>query len=117
MYRSSEQTQTTVTQASLLVIPDDALLINLIDQNRESVLKFDSGTNDDRIIILSTQRSLDYLQGCSDLYGDGTFSVAPPIFDQLYTIYRFINRTLQPLIYAILTGRSNAVCRRLLQAV
>lgn len=52
---------------------------------------FDSGTfsdeDDNRIIIFGTRENLDFLAKCHSWYMDGTFNIAPRLFQQLYTIH------------------------------
>lgn len=55
------------------------------NSNGELFLKFDSGPTESRILIFTTQQNLDFMSECDNWFCDGTFSVAPPIFAQLYT--------------------------------
>lgn len=41
----------------------------------------------DRMVIFSTQGNLNFLSQCDEVYMDGTFSVVPPLFKQLYSIH------------------------------
>ena len=41
----------------------------------------------DRLIIFGTRESISFLENSSDWFNDGTFSVAPPGFTQLYTLH------------------------------
>lgn len=40
-----------------------------------------------RTIIFSTRDNLKFLANCDGIFMDGTFSVTPPLFSQLYTIH------------------------------
>ena len=51
----------------------------------EHFLKYDNGRKD-RILIFGIRDSLDYLENSRNWFMDGTFSVSPPQFAQLYTI-------------------------------
>lgn len=59
----------------------------------ENFLLFDSGTivNDDesekRLVMFGTKSNLNYLAECGELFMDGTFTVTPRLFKQLYTIH------------------------------
>lgn len=52
----------------------------------EPFLLYDSGPGDDRILIFSTERNLRYLSAADVMLMDGTFSIVPPMFEQLYTL-------------------------------
>lgn len=59
----------------------------------EEFLLYDSGTikNDDksekRLIIFGTAANLKFLKQCNNLCMDGTFTVTPKLFHQLYSIH------------------------------
>lgn len=56
--------------------------------NGHNFLLYDSGVvNNKRMVIFGTQGNLDFLATCVEVYMDGTFSVTPPLFNQLYTIH------------------------------
>lgn len=54
--------------------------------NKEFLL-FDSGPGDSRLLIFSTEENLNELAKCTSIHMDGTFTVAPLLFTQLYTIH------------------------------
>lgn len=49
----------------------------------------DGDTN--RVVIFGTKDNLDFLVRCQGIFMDGIFSVAPPLFSQLYTIHGNFN--------------------------
>lgn len=59
--------------------------------SKKNFILFDSGVEEEdgnfRIIIFGTQENLDFLIRCDGIFMDGTFSVTPPLFNQLYTIH------------------------------
>ena len=57
---------------------------------KEQFLHYDNGRKD-RILIFGTRDSLDYLENSLNWLMDGTFSVSPPQFAQLYTVHGFQN--------------------------
>ena len=64
----------------------------------------DDGNQDDNIkmIIFATAANLNYL-GRSDIwYGDGTFTVCPFLFYQLYTLHAEVHGQIVPLLYSLL---------------
>lgn len=50
-------------------------------------LIFDNGAVDDRMLVFGTKKNLEFLSECPSIYMDGTFDVAPPLFQQVYTIH------------------------------
>lgn len=58
-------------------------------ENGHQFLLYDSGQANatKRILMFGTNDNLNFLKQCSEIYMDGTFSVAPPLFAQLYTIH------------------------------
>ena len=77
-----------VNNLSELIVAEGFLKIELFDGIRENIIKYDSGpeSGTDRLIILSKDRNLEYLGETSEIFCDGTFKVAPPLFNQFYSI-------------------------------
>lgn len=48
---------------------------------------FDNNDGQNRMIMFSTQRAMDFLATCDHIFMDGTVSSGPLLFDQLYTIH------------------------------
>ncbi|XP_055308126.1 uncharacterized protein LOC129572200, partial [Sitodiplosis mosellana] len=65
-------------------------------------LLFDSETEEgehDRTLIFATEENIHFLRKCEQWFMDGTFSITPPLFKQVYMIhgeriYKIFNRTL-----------------------
>lgn len=58
--------------------------------NPEKFLMWDSGPafdGNERILMFSTQKNIDFLRCCQGVSMNGTFETTPPLFEQLYTIY------------------------------
>lgn len=53
----------------------------------DNFILFDDEGEMNRIIILGTKENLAFLVHCDDWYMDGTFSITPPLFKQVYTIH------------------------------
>ena len=71
-----------ITRAAMPVLPPE------FEQtlNGERFLLFDSGVEDDnRMLIFAKHQALQLLSTSEDWYNDGTFSVCPEVFFQLYT--------------------------------
>ena len=58
------------------------------------------------MIIFATAANLNYL-GRSDIwYGDGTFTVCPSLFYQLYTLHAEVHGQIVPLLYSLFPLKS-----------
>lgn len=76
--------------------PRDLSELNIPDEFRKTVkgenfLLYDSSEHDDydggRFLVFATKENLHFLSLCERIYMDGTFSVVPVLFTQLYTIH------------------------------
>lgn len=63
---------------------------------------FDSGPEENRILIFSTRRNLQYLSQSLHWYADGTFKTVPLLFHQLYTVHWLKENASVPLVFALL---------------
>ena len=65
---------------------------------------------DDRIIIIiiGTEAGFRLLAKSTVWYGDGTLSIAPVHFYQLYTIHGIVLGQLLPLVYCLMTKKSKS---------
>uniref|UniRef100_A0A5S6QZX5 MULE domain-containing protein n=1 Tax=Trichuris muris TaxID=70415 RepID=A0A5S6QZX5_TRIMR len=84
----------------------------------ERFLLYDSGLGDeDRILIFGRQS-----QGASSMhmkavYADGTFSIAPDIFEQLYVLLAEREGFVFPLLYALLPNKQEPTYSRMFRAI
>ena len=78
---------------------------------------FDSGNNNQRLMIFGTNQNLDILQGSDHWYCDGTFKAAPVLFDQLFIVHGQFRDSVIPLLYVLMPSRSRASYTRLLEAL
>lgn len=62
-----------------------------VTNSGENFILFDSGVNDeivdDRTIIFGTKENVEFMAKCEEIFMDGTFSVSPPLFAQVYIIH------------------------------
>ncbi|CAF2617287.1 unnamed protein product [Rotaria sp. Silwood2] len=72
-------------------------------------LLYDNEDSVHRIIILSSDDDLDRLSNSEHWHSDGTFKIAPQLFEQLYVIHGFICGRALPLVYCMLSGKSEAL--------
>ena len=78
----------------------------LIPLRGENFLLHDIGPGKHRTIMFSTQRNLDLMAQCPNWYCDGTFKVAPPLFQQLYTIHAVQYHNVIPTVFVLMSERS-----------
>lgn len=88
-----------------IIIPD-----NLKNTYRGSLFYYsNSGVNDpNRVLIFTTDENLRLLEKHGDWYCDGTFSITPVLFYQLYTIHIVVNNKDLPLVYGFLPNKTQA---------
>ena len=66
----------------------------------------DSGYGDpERIIILATEKSILILKENKIWYGDGTFSISPELFYQVYTLNVIFRGKNLPLVFVLLPNK------------
>jgi len=81
--------------------------------NGERFLLFDSGAEDaGRILIFATDQAIQLLQTSEDWFCDGTFSVCPEIFFQLYTIHARFNGRIIPCVFGLVPNKTRATYER-----
>ena len=81
--------------------------------NPKTFLRHDSGPNThDRVVVFATDESLRALCRANTWFMDGNFSLAPPVFEQLYVIRAPLGTTCISCVYALLPGKTEAVSRR-----
>ena len=77
-----------------------------VTHSGERFLHFDSGPNDTkRTMLFNTLARLDLLSGVDDWFCDGTFSTAPSVFFQIYTIHASVEGILILIVYALLPDK------------
>ncbi|CAF2870226.1 unnamed protein product [Rotaria sp. Silwood2] len=86
----------------------DSLVIDsqyLKTARNRTFLQFDSGPIDQRILIFSTKKQFKILENANYIYLDGTFSVVPELYFQLYTIHATHLNHILPAAYILLPGK------------
>ena len=86
--------------------------------DKEKFLIHDSGpTSHSRVIIFASKQGLTHLARQSNWYMDGTFSMAPKLFQQLYIIRAQLGTSAVTCVYALLMGKSQCHYEQMLKAV
>jgi hypothetical protein len=81
------------------------------------VLHDDGPDREDRIIMFGTTASLGLLTTTPRIHPDGTFSVTPFPFKQLYVIHAEDSQKLFPAIFVLLPGKTRAMYDRMLHII
>ena len=79
----------------------------------DTFLYFDSGKSDSRVLVFPTLPALDLLSQSEICHCDETFSVAPDVFYQVYTIHGVIENAVIPLVYALLPNKTQDTYEKL----
>lgn len=68
---------------------DEIKLDDVKTNDDEPFVMFDSGFTEakGRIIMFSTMKNMDFLAKCNHIHMDGTFSICPDLFQQVYVIH------------------------------
>uniref|UniRef100_A0A1I8B8X4 MULE domain-containing protein n=1 Tax=Meloidogyne hapla TaxID=6305 RepID=A0A1I8B8X4_MELHA len=103
-----------------LVIPDAYKVYQKTDLEQEQFLLSDSGVyyeagneNPQRILIFARESNRDWSFLMEHCYGDGTFSLSPPLFYQIYVILARRDRWVFPVCHALLTCKTQATYERM----
>ena len=105
------------TQPTSLENIDVPLALRNIDN--EVFLVKDSAFNDERILLFTTSSNVALLKESVNWIMDGTFKTVPTLFHQLYSIHAMVgtgeNAKVLPLVYALMTSKSEECYIRLFQ--
>ncbi|XP_068246839.1 uncharacterized protein [Palaemon carinicauda] len=74
----------------------------------EDFLLYDSGLNEQRILLFSPPTNISLLEKSDNWFGDGTFKIVPELFYQLYTIHCLTSERVIPCVYALLPNKRQA---------
>ena len=90
----------------------DIMVSSLTQSNRPFIR-----VNRDNMVIFASDEDLVFLSRCQHWFADGTFRVSPVGYDQLYTIHGFYNGEVFPVVYALLSERTEHAYLQLLQEI
>ena len=88
-------------RANIPVLPNEFQTTN----NDERFLLHASGVGDPDRIIFATDQCLSLLEQSDNWFADGTFSVNPVCFYQVYTIHAMALDKVVPCVYALLLNK------------
>ena len=84
--------------------------------NGDPFLVYDSGVGDEvRIFTFASQDASQFLGDSEHWYADGTFSVCPGVFFQLYTIHGQCDGRIFPCVFSLLSSKIENVYNRLFE--
>ena len=81
----------------------------------ENFLLCDSGPGPDRILIFGRQSWLQHLAASDIWFVDGTFSIAPNLFSQIYVISAKKHGGVHPVVYALLPNKQRTTYIRMFE--
>lgn len=75
----------------------------------KTFLQLDNGTDaDERLLVFATEESLQLLGDSASWFMDGTFSVVPNLFAQLYVIHGQVGLDRCPLVFALMQRQTQS---------
>ena len=96
-----------------LVIPPEYQTYHPDEDSAEPFLLADSGPGEDRILIFGREKNCHNLRESDVWYIDGTFSVAPKLFAQVYVVLAEKYGGVHPFVYACLPDKSELTYMRM----
>ncbi|CAI6362996.1 unnamed protein product [Macrosiphum euphorbiae] len=91
-----------------LVIPDTFKEYEVEPGQFENFLLCDTGPGLNRILVFGRQRGLEVLTTSDEWFVDGTFSISPNLFSQVFVILGCRNGGVHPCLYALLPNKEQA---------
>ena len=110
----------------LCQVPDNPRTINELELPREFMMYkptpdteerfclMDRGMGHERIIIFGRETWLEHMKTAKIWYVDGTFSIAPNLFYQIYIIMIRKYNGVHPILYVLLQNKQSATYRRMM---
>ncbi|KAH7691334.1 hypothetical protein AAVH_40152 [Aphelenchoides avenae] len=95
-----------------LVIPEQYKYYFPDEDTRELYVLADSGPGDDRVIIFGRDSSAQWAHLMQVLYADGTFSISPAMFYQVFVLLAKRGSYVLPVAYGLLPNKSREAYER-----
>ena len=87
-------------------------------ENPNNFLLYDSGPMaNSRVVVFAADQCLEKLASAETWLMDGNFSMAPPLFQQLYVVRLPLGETAISVAYALLTNKTQQTYEELLEAL
>ncbi|CAF4536466.1 unnamed protein product, partial [Rotaria sp. Silwood2] len=83
----------------------------------QKFLLYDNNDVNRRLLIFASKEQLDFLNQCESWHCDGTFAVAPKMFEQMYSIHGSIRGKSLPLVYSLLPNKDEKAYEELFKIV
>lgn len=101
-----------------LILPDRYKLYQPQQGLNENFLLHDSGPQDNnRIIIFGRETWLQHLQLSQNWFADGTFSISPRLFSQVYVVMAKKLGGVHPIFYALLPNKQRRTYVQMFEAI
>jgi hypothetical protein len=86
---------------------------------RKHIIIYDNGPRAAarRMLVFASEEGLRHMSSAQQWFMDGTFGVAPNLFDQLYVIRAPLGDTSVSCVYALLPGRSQEIYEELFRGI
>ena len=72
---------------------------------------------DEEVVVFVTDEDLKFMAEAKDLFGDGTFKVAPPGYKQVYTLHAYYDGITYPCVYAVLKDKKQETYEKMIDIV
>ena len=106
LYRSQSKNYPSLPKSPVdLVVPD----VWRFAKHGESFLIVDELYGEDRLLMFASDWSLIFLSECEQWHSDGTFTIRPLIFEQIYILCGFSNGFMIPRVYCLTTKKDEQV--------
>ena len=92
-----------------LEVPESYKVYDSTSERSEKFLLADSGERIPdlaRILIFGRERNLDEMKHARTWFCDGTFSITPPLFRQVFVILAEVNGSIHPFLYVLLVDKA-----------
>lgn len=112
-----EQSPTLPLSLQALVIPDNYKSYECLPGVLENFLLYDSHDDTCRFLIFGRESISSWINLAYQVFVDGTFSISPPLFDQVFVILAKRSGFVFPILYCLLPNKKEQTYTRMFRAV